>query len=159
MIADPYPTYHAMRELAPLVKVGGVWYVTTYALADTVLKDQSFGRGERYAILMRNALGDGPLLDSLSKWILYLDPPDHTRIRSLVMRAFTPRAVSRLRAVIQTMVDELVDELDSGARRTSSATSPTRCRSRSSASCSAFRPTIAKSSRPGPPTSAEGCRS
>ena len=46
---------------------------------------------------MRNALGAGPLLDSLSKWILYLDPPDHTRIRSLVMRAFTPRAVSRLR--------------------------------------------------------------
>ena len=111
VIADPYPTYHAMRGLAPLVKVGGVWYVTTYALADKVLKDQTFGRGEWYAALMRNALGAGPLLDSLSNWILYLDPPDHTRIRSLVMRAFTPRAVSRLRAVIQTMVDELVDEL------------------------------------------------
>jgi cytochrome P450 len=111
VIADPYPTYHAMRATAPLVKVGGVWYVTTYALADKVLKDQTFGRGERYATLMSNALGAGPLLDSLSKWILYLDPPDHTRIRSLVMRAFTPRAVSRLRAVIQTMVDELVSEL------------------------------------------------
>ena len=111
VIADPYPTYHAMRAMAPLVKVGGVWYVTTYALADKVLKDQTFGRGERYATLMSNALGAGPLLDSLSKWILYLDPPDHTRIRSLVMRAFTPRAVSRLRAVIQTMVDELVSEL------------------------------------------------
>ena len=111
VIADPYPAYHAMRAAAPLVRAGGVWYVTTYALADKVLKDQSFGRGEKYATLMRNALGPGPLLDSLSKWILYLDPPDHTRIRSLVMRAFTPRAVSRLRAMIQTMVDELVDEL------------------------------------------------
>jgi len=112
VIADPYPTYRAMRAEAPLVRVGGTWYVTTYALADKVLKDQSFGRGERYASLMRNALGPGPLLDSLSKWILYLDPPDHTRIRSLVMRAFTPRAVSRLRALIQTMVDELVNEFD-----------------------------------------------
>jgi hypothetical protein len=112
VIADPYPTYRAMRAVAPLVKVGGTWYVTTYALADKVLKDQSFGRGEKYASLMRNALGPGPLLDSLSKWILYLDPPDHTRIRSLVMRAFTPRAVSRLRALIQTMVDDLVDEFD-----------------------------------------------
>jgi hypothetical protein len=111
VIADPYPAYRAMRAAAPLVKVGGVWYVTTFALADKVLKNQSFGRGE-YATLMRNALGPGPLFDSLSKWILYLDPPDHTRIRSLVMRAFTPRAVSRLRALIQTLVDELVDELD-----------------------------------------------
>jgi pimeloyl-[acyl-carrier protein] synthase len=111
VIADPYPTYHAMRGLAPLVKVGGAWYVTTYALADNVLKDQTFGRGEKYGSLMRNALGDGPLLDSLSKWILYLDPPDHTRIRRLVMGAFTPRAVSRLRDVIQTMVDELVNGL------------------------------------------------
>jgi pimeloyl-[acyl-carrier protein] synthase len=112
VIADPYPTYRAMRAVAPLVRIGGTWYVTTYALADKVLKDQSFGRGEKYASLMRNALGPGPLLDSLSKWILYLDPPDHTRIRSLVMRAFTPRAVSRLRALIQTMVDELVNEFD-----------------------------------------------
>lgn len=110
VIADPYPTYHAMRAAAPIVKVGGVWYVTTYALADKVLKDQSFGRGQ-YAAYMRNALGPGPLFDSLSKWILYLDPPDHTRIRSLVMRAFTPRAVNRLRALIQAMVDGLVNAL------------------------------------------------
>jgi pimeloyl-[acyl-carrier protein] synthase len=109
VIADPYPTYRAMREAAPLVKVGGVWHVTTYALADKVLKNQAFGRGQ-YATLMRNALGAGPLFDSVSNWILYLDPPDHTRIRSLVMRAFTPRAVSRLRALIQTLVDELLSE-------------------------------------------------
>jgi pimeloyl-[acyl-carrier protein] synthase len=63
---------------------------------------------------MRKALGPGPLFDSLSKWILYLDPPDHTRIRSLVMRAFTPRAVSRLRALIQSLVDELINELING---------------------------------------------
>jgi pimeloyl-[acyl-carrier protein] synthase len=109
VIADPYPTYRAMRAAAPLVKVGGVWYVTTFALADKVLKNPSFGRGQ-YATLMRNALGPGPLFESLSNWILYLDPPDHTRIRSLVMRAFTPRAVNRLRALIQTLVDDLVNE-------------------------------------------------
>jgi hypothetical protein len=109
VIADPYPAYSAMRAAAPLVKAGGVWYVTTYALADKVLKGQSFGRG-KYVTLMRDALGAGPLLDSLSNWILYLDPPDHTRIRSLVMRAFTPRAVSRLRSLIQHLVDDLVDE-------------------------------------------------
>jgi pimeloyl-[acyl-carrier protein] synthase len=114
VIADPYPAYHAMRAAGPLVKVGGIWYVTTFALADEVLKSQSFGRGGEYAALMRKALGPGPLFDSLSKWILYLDPPDHTRIRSLVMRAFTPRAVSRLRALIQSLVDALINELING---------------------------------------------
>jgi pimeloyl-[acyl-carrier protein] synthase len=112
VIADPYPTYRAMRAAGPLVRVGRVWYVTTYALADQVFKDKSFGRGEGYIAMIRDALGPGPLYDSLSRWILFMDPPDHTRIRSLVMRAFTPRAVSRLRAMIQAMVDELVDELD-----------------------------------------------
>ncbi len=111
VMADPYPTYHAMRAAAPLVKVGEAWYVTTFELADEVLKNPSFGRGQ-YTTFMRNALGPGPLFDSLSNWILYLDPPDHTRIRSLVMRAFTPRAVSRLRALIQSLVDELVNGLE-----------------------------------------------
>jgi pimeloyl-[acyl-carrier protein] synthase len=111
VIADPYPTYTAMRAAGPLVRVGRVWYVTTYALADQVFKDQRFGRGEEYIARIRDALGPGPLFDSLSRWILFLDPPDHTRIRSLVMRAFTPRAVSRLRATVQAMVDELVNEL------------------------------------------------
>jgi pimeloyl-[acyl-carrier protein] synthase len=112
-IDDPYPTYGAMRAAGPLVRNGGLWYVTTFALADEVLKNQAFGRGE-YAGIMRRALGPGSLYDSLSRWILYLDPPDHTRIRGLVMRAFTPRAVSRLRALIQSLVDGLVDGLDRG---------------------------------------------
>ena len=111
VIADPYPTYSAMRAAGPLVKVGGTRFVTNYALADQLLKSQLFGRGE-YTGLMREALGQGPLFDSLSKWMLYLDPPDHTRIRALVMRAFTPRAVARLRTLIQSMVDDLIDGLD-----------------------------------------------
>jgi pimeloyl-[acyl-carrier protein] synthase len=113
VVADPYPTYHALRNLGPVVTVGGIPQVTTYELADQVLKDAAFGRGN-YGDLIRSALGPGPLYESFSRWMLYLDPPDHTRLRTLVMRAFTPRAVERLRGQIQAIVDRLIDQLLEG---------------------------------------------
>ena len=110
-VVDPYPAYHAVREAGSLVAVQGAWYVTTYELADAVLKSSSFGRGE-YRSMIDAAVGPGPLQDSISRWMLYLDPPAHTRMRRLVMRAFTPRAVNRLRATIQEIVDGLLDGLE-----------------------------------------------
>jgi cytochrome P450 len=110
VIADPYPIYHSLREVGPVVTVGGVKQVTTFELCDRVLKDTTFGRGA-YEQRIRQAIGDGPLYESLRRWILYLDPPDHTRLRGLVMRAFTPRAVARLQEQITAIVDALVDEL------------------------------------------------
>jgi cytochrome P450 len=111
VIADPYPTYRAMREVGPVVRVGGVPFVTTFELADQILKDPLYGRGV-YNEMMRKALGDGPLFQSINRWMLYMDPPDHTRLRRLVMRAFTPRAVERLRDKIQELVDDLLDDMD-----------------------------------------------
>ena len=113
VIADPYPTYAAMRDAGALVQVAGTWIVTRYELADQVLKNTNFGRGE-YPNLIKSALGRGPLAESFSRWMLYLDPPDHTRLRTLVMHAFTPRAVDRLRDVIQQTVNGLIDEMSVG---------------------------------------------
>jgi cytochrome P450 len=110
VIADPYPTYHLLRETGPVVTVGGIKQVTTFRLCDRVLKDTTFGRGT-YNQLVKKAIGEGPLYESLRRWILYLDPPDHTRLRGLVMRAFTPRAVARLRDQVATIVDALVSDL------------------------------------------------
>jgi pimeloyl-[acyl-carrier protein] synthase len=110
VIADPYPIYHLLREAGPVVTVGGIKQVTTFEQCDRVLKDTTFGRGA-YEQLIKKAIGDGPLYESLRRWILYLDPPDHTRLRGLVMRAFTPRAVARLRERIAEFVDRLVDDL------------------------------------------------
>jgi pimeloyl-[acyl-carrier protein] synthase len=110
VIADPYPIYHLLREAGPVVTVGGMKQITTFELCDRVLKDTTFGRGA-YEQLIKKAIGDGPLYESLRRWLLYLDPPDHTRLRGLVMRAFTPRAVARLRDQISAIVDDLVDDL------------------------------------------------
>jgi cytochrome P450 len=109
-IADPYPIYQAIQARGPVVDVNGVAHVTTFELADSVFKNPALGRGE-YGRLMESALGDGPLYASFSRWILYLDPPRHTQMRSLIMQAFTPKAVNRLREVIQEIVDHLIDQL------------------------------------------------
>ena len=61
--------------------------------------------------------------------MLDLEPPDHTRLRRLVSKAFTPRTVEGLRAAVQRLADELVDGLVEAAAVTCSPTSPSRCRS------------------------------
>jgi cytochrome P450 len=57
-----------------------------------------------------NAIGEGPLADSYSLWFLFKDPPDHTRLRGLVSKAFTPRAVENMRQKIEAVVEKLLDE-------------------------------------------------
>lgn len=110
VIADPYPTYRALREAGPVVTVGGIKQVTTFELAGQVLKDTAFGRGS-YEQMIKNAIAEGPLYQSLRRWFLYMDPPDHTRLRGLVMKAFTPRAVARLQDKVTEIVNHLVDDL------------------------------------------------
>ena len=79
---------------------------------------------------VRLALGD-----LKSGNLLFLDPPDHTRLRRLVSKAFTPRSIEQLRPHVHELVDGMLDELrDAGRDRPDDAASPTRCRSRSSAS-------------------------
>jgi cytochrome P450 len=114
VVADPYAAYRALREAGPVVTVGGIKQVTTFELASQVLKDSTFGRGA-YDELIKSAIGPGPLYESFRRWILFLDPPDHTRLRGLVMRAFTPKAVARLHERIAGIVERLIDDLVSAS--------------------------------------------
>ena len=87
--------------------------------------------------------------------MLDLEPPDHTRLRRLVLKAFTPRTVEAMRTRIQAIVDGPDRRASTArARSTSSPTSPSRCRSRSSPSCWASRRRTATTSGRGRPTSA-----
>jgi cytochrome P450 len=107
-IQDPYPAYAELRKAGPVVRAAGDWHATTYDAADAALRNSGMGRGEFDNTILQ-ALGHGPLYESFRRWMLHLDPPHHTRLRSLVTRAFTPRAVESLRASVQRMVDELLD--------------------------------------------------
>lgn len=109
LIPDPYPAYERLRSEGPTYfSPVGTWVLSRYADVLTVLRDPRFGRGG-FGYNVDAMFGPGPIADSFSKWMLFLNPPDHTRLRVLVTKAFTPRAVEGLRRHIQEIVDSLLD--------------------------------------------------
>jgi len=112
--SNPYPFYRALREEDPVHQSPlGFWVCTRYDDAVMILRDPRFGR-EGMAKRMEARLG---LTQDTSRArdMLFQDPPDHTRLRALVSRAFTPRVVEVMRPHIQEIVDGLLDRVE-GAR-------------------------------------------
>jgi len=112
--ADPYPQYRRLREHAPMLRGPlGYWVLSRYADIAAVLRDPRFGVGIDEASLMLAMTQDGPgvaTMRELSRWMLFRDPPDHTRLRKLVSKAFTPRAVEAVRPRVVEIVDRLLDD-------------------------------------------------
>jgi cytochrome P450 len=113
-IADPYPTYHRLRAMAPVwLSPLGFWIVTRYEDAALVLRDRRFGKD--YAANVTRRYGptilDEPAYASMARMMLVLDPPDHTRLRGLVTKAFTARRVEAMRPRIAAVVDGLIDRV------------------------------------------------
>ena len=110
-VADPYPTYHRLRREDPVhLSPLGFWVLTRYEDVVAILRD---GRAAKEAIqeVVAAKLGiQASARTALS--MLDRDPPDHTRLRALVSKAFTPRVVERLRPHIQEIVDGLLDGVE-----------------------------------------------
>ncbi len=120
-LADPNPFYRQLREASPvhLSGFGGVVF-SRYDDCHTVLRDNRFGNGEPDAgpaFSSGNAEAAAYRQEMIERRgkrptsMLGLDPPDHTRQRGLVSRAFTPRRIEDLRARIGVLVDERLDDL------------------------------------------------
>ncbi len=99
---DPYPLYKYLLAAAPVQRneLLEAWTVARYADVMTVLTDPRFS-ADRTSI--------SPDGYEVAKSMLVSDPPDHTRLRTLVQKAFTPRMVDQLRPRIQGIVDDLLD--------------------------------------------------
>ncbi|WP_433507567.1 cytochrome P450 [Pseudonocardia halophobica] len=118
-VADPYPLLAELREHDPVhwSERYRSWFVTRYADVDAALRDPRFS-SDRISPYRRARL-DGPDADPgvraafgvLEDWMVFKDPPDHTRLRKLLSRAFTPRAVERMRPRIAEIADGLLDDL------------------------------------------------
>jgi cytochrome P450 len=107
--ADPFPVYQRLRAAGPLHRrYPGVYLVPGYAECDAVLGDPAWGHGYQSGI---SPFRPGVDFADLPGSFLLMDPPDHGRLRKLVTRAFTARAVAALRAQITALVDELLDEM------------------------------------------------
>jgi len=116
-VQDPYPYYRVLRERDPVhwSEIAQAWYFTRYSdvfdLQDR--SDLSVDRVETiYSYLPSvNARRFGDIVDHYNCWLLYRDDAYHDRLKALFIRAMTPRAVERLRPMIQRRVDTLLDEL------------------------------------------------
>ena len=116
--ADPYPLYGRVRARGALVP-GALGHVTaTHAVVAEVLRSEDFRAGtddellpRQVRALLRWARDPAALGPVDSPSLLVIEPPDHTRYRRLVSKVFTARAVEGLRARVQTIADELLDEL------------------------------------------------
>ena len=116
--ANPYPTYARLRRDAPVVQTRlpdgrEAWLVSRYEDVDRVLKDARFAKDRRRVTSPPRMPFERmlePLTRSLQFNMLDLDPPDHTRLRGLVHKAFTPRLIERLRGRIQALADQLLDQ-------------------------------------------------
>ncbi len=125
--SDPHPAYHRLREVAPVhISSFGGTILTRYDDCQAILRDGRFGNGldgpaqafstgdpevvayRREMQRRRQAVRPDSMLD--------LDPPDHTRQRGLVSRAFTPRRVEGLRARVAELVDQRLDEMAEAGR-------------------------------------------
>ncbi|WP_233510041.1 cytochrome P450 [Actinomadura craniellae] len=100
-LADPYAHYRRLDAAEALRRTpGGLWVTTSYELCGHVLRDARFGHHpEGIAQVPRR------------RSFLTLDPPDHTRLRRLVGKAFTARMVERLRPRVEAVVDELLADV------------------------------------------------
>jgi cytochrome P450 len=124
---DPYPTWRALRERAPVhcIERGPVrfWVLTRHADVAAVLRDPRMSVDRPFQ--PKPPADDAPVdpatlhpvaraLRVLTRVMLFRDPPDHTRLRGLASKAFTPRMVEALRPRIQALVDELIEPVGEG---------------------------------------------
>jgi cytochrome P450 len=114
VLADPYPLYHRLRNEDPVHwdPFLHAWVVTRYADVVHVLHHFSANRTptpEQLSAMGLSALN--PIAQVMVRQMLFLDPPNHTRLRALASAAFTVRRVERLRSHIQEIMDNLLDEV------------------------------------------------
>ena len=113
-IRNPYPYYARLRVTDPVhLSEHGQYVASRHADVTLVLRDKRFGKD--YAERMTRRYGpeimDQPLFRNFSLTMLQQDPPDHTRLRGLVVKAFTARRVEDMRPRIQAIVDENLDRI------------------------------------------------
>ncbi len=116
--ADPYPLYARLHELGEVVEAAPADFIVVgYDAINAVLRDPGFGRPDQ-EIFDREFPGwdENPVFVQGVDWILNLNPPRHSRIRSLIARAFTARRIAAMEPAIVKMADDLLDAMaDNGA--------------------------------------------
>jgi cytochrome P450 len=118
VIDRPYEYFGRLRETEPVYKneTWGGWIVTRYEDVRRCLQDDEHLSVEVEADRLRNSSLDIPRTKQMfPKWIIYLDPPDHTKLRRIIGEAFNPEMVANQRAEVAEVTQSLIDEMDQQA--------------------------------------------
>jgi pimeloyl-[acyl-carrier protein] synthase len=106
---DPYPHYEAYRGSEPLMRAADtIWFCLSHPYVAAMLRNPVLSSNETRAT---TEIGIHEASVVRTQSLLFMDPPDHTRLRGLVSRAFTPRRVQGLRATIEQMCAALLDDI------------------------------------------------
>ncbi|MEI6867762.1 MAG: cytochrome P450 [Actinomycetes bacterium] len=114
---NPYETYSQFHENSPIFwhEEISAWIISPYSEVEKGLSNSNLNAGERIAsasahLTERERKEFSTVIATLSNWIVFQDPPKHTRLRKLVNKSFTPRAIEAFRPKLEAIVLELVSE-------------------------------------------------
>ncbi len=110
--ADPYTLYTRLRDRGPVqLPAANLTVFSTYQACDDVLRHPSSSSDRLNSTIAQRQIADGATPRPLGPpGFLFLDPPDHTRLRRLVSKAFVPKVVNALQADVTALVDGLLDQ-------------------------------------------------
>lgn len=109
---NPFPLYRKLHRQGPLIPVGDKIIISgSHAVVEALLNDRRVGKNYMESVRLRfgDAAADMPLFQGISRMFLVLNPPDHNRLRGLVMKAFSAREIKPLREMALSVAHDLVD--------------------------------------------------
>ena len=123
ILQNPYPTYARLHEEGPLhyIDVGGkwaVWSIFSHAECASIAKDPQLSAKRAKQMLLSLPLSRqaefSELARMLSLWLIFMDPPEHTRLRKLLNKGFSPAVVESLRPQVEIIVDQMLEAVEHG---------------------------------------------
>ncbi|MEM5314929.1 cytochrome P450 [Paraburkholderia sp. JHI869] len=115
---NPYPLYEKIRAAGPILQVAPNMFVTgRFEIIDAVLRDSRMGKSYLQSVAARYGADATaqPVFQSLSRTLLMMNPPAHTRLRALLMKTFNARGIEKLTAIVEATTHELLERVGSRA--------------------------------------------
>jgi cytochrome P450 len=124
ILQDPYPAYARLHEEGPLhyLDVDGkwaLWSVVSHAECSSVAKDPRLSAKRSQQMILSLPLSSQSEFSELARmlglWLIFMDPPEHSRLRKLLNKGFSPAAIEGLRPQVEAIVDQMLSPLKRGA--------------------------------------------
>jgi len=111
--ADPYPTYSALREFAPVHRCpDGSYFLSRYADLDRIYRDRRAFSADKKAVFGSKYGIGSPLYEHHTTSLVFNDPPYHTRVRRQIVGALTPHALKAMEPKLIALIDRLLDRIE-----------------------------------------------